>query len=102
MATTRAMLLTIGQLSMYDQFKDILLNQTNGFFVDDKLTYFTASLIAGAIATTLTHPLDVLKVRMMNAPGETSKGIFASVGHVVSDSGILGFVKGNFILINPL
>ncbi|XP_012273566.1 mitochondrial dicarboxylate carrier isoform X2 [Orussus abietinus] len=68
-ATSRATLMTIGQLSFYDQIK-LLLLQT-GIFHDNPTTHFLSSLSAGAIATTLTQPLDVLKTRAMNAkPGE--------------------------------
>merc|ERR1711994_464100 len=94
-ATGRAILMTIGQLCFYDQIKQTLL--ASGLFGDNLLTHFTSSLGAvemlfffledkkniktlfskwlnnfsqGAIATTMTQPLDVLKTRSMNAkPG---------------------------------
>uniref|UniRef100_T1J1Y2 Mitochondrial dicarboxylate carrier n=1 Tax=Strigamia maritima TaxID=126957 RepID=T1J1Y2_STRMM len=108
-ATGRAVLVTIGQLGMYDQTKQVLLE--SGFFHDNLLTHFTASLTAvmviwcleGAIATTLTQPLDVLKTRMMNAkPGE-----YKSVLHCAKVVGMLGpmaFFKGYipaFIRLGP-
>jgi len=43
-ATTRAVFVTIGQLSCYDQAKSMLMK--TGFFVDNVLTHFTASVIA--------------------------------------------------------
>ena len=62
-------LMTIGQLCFYDQVKALLLGTP--YFSDNLVTHFTASLCAGAIATTMTQPLDVLKTRAMNAkPGE--------------------------------
>jgi len=65
------MLVTIGQISFYEQVKQMLL-QTQ-YFNDNLATHFTSSLVAGAVATTLTQPLDVLKTRMMSAkPGEYS------------------------------
>ncbi|XP_076243443.1 dicarboxylate carrier 1 isoform X2 [Calliopsis andreniformis] len=68
-ATLRAALMTIGQLSFYDQIKIILLQ--SGYFKDSPVTHVISSIFAGAIATTLTQPLDVLKTRAMNAkPGE--------------------------------
>ncbi|KOX68997.1 Mitochondrial dicarboxylate carrier [Melipona quadrifasciata] len=68
-ATLRAALMTIGQLSFYDQVK-IMLLQT-GYFKDNPVTHTISSVFAGAVATTLTQPLDVLKTRAMNAkPGE--------------------------------
>lgn len=46
-ATGRAILMTIGQLSFYDQIKQYLLN--SGKFNDNLLTHFTASLSAVSI-----------------------------------------------------
>ncbi|XP_034948523.1 mitochondrial dicarboxylate carrier [Chelonus insularis] len=90
-ATGRAILMTIGQLSFYDQIKQYLLQ--SGKFQDNLLTHFTASLSAGAIATTLTQPLDVLKTRAMNAkPGE-----FKNMWQLIlftAKLGPLGFFKG--------
>lgn len=90
-ATSRAILMTIGQLSFYDQVKQTMLKTP--YFSDNLVTHFLASLTAGAIATTLTQPLDVLKTRTMNAkPGE-----YRSLGHcilVTAQLGPLGFFKG--------
>ena len=62
-------LMTIGQLCFYDQVKALLLG--TDYFSDNLVTHFTSSLCAGAIATTMTQPLDVCKTRAMNAkPGE--------------------------------
>lgn len=90
-ATSRAILMTVGQLSFYDQVKQTLLD--SGYFTDNLGTHFLASSTAGAIATTLTQPLDVLKTRMMNAkPGE-----YKSIAHCVmytAKLGPLAFYKG--------
>ncbi len=100
-ATSRAVLVTIGQLSFYDQVKKMLMQ--SGYFEDNLTTHLTASTVAGAIATTLTQPLDVLKTRAMNAkPGE-----FAGVWDIVKYTaklGPLGFFKGYvpaFIRLGP-
>jgi len=91
MATSRAVLMTVGQLSCYDQVKQVLLSSP--YFSDNVITHFLSSFIAGAIATTLTQPLDVLKTRTMNAkPGE-----YKSLWHcivVTGQNGPLGFFKG--------
>jgi len=74
-ATCRAILMTIGQLCFYDQVKIFLL-ETPYFTEEGKSTHFTASLCAGAIATTMTQPLDVLKTRSMSAkPGEFKSAV---------------------------
>uniref|UniRef100_A0A1I7VYA0 Mitochondrial dicarboxylate carrier n=1 Tax=Loa loa TaxID=7209 RepID=A0A1I7VYA0_LOALO len=69
MATSRAVFMTIGQLSFYDQIKQIAI--TSGYFSDTPTTHFGSSFAAASIATVLTQPLDVMKTRMMNAkPGQ--------------------------------
>ena len=74
-ASSRAVLLTVGQLCFYDVVKEQLLE--TGRFGDDTRTHVLSSLAAGAVATTLTQPLDVCKTRAMNAkPGE-----FKGVGY---------------------
>ncbi|XP_067128100.1 mitochondrial dicarboxylate carrier [Centruroides vittatus] len=100
-ATSRAILMTIGQISMYEQIKQLLMQ--SGYFADNLLTHFTASLSAASIATTMTQPLDVLKTRMMNAkPGE-----YKSLLHCIAVTarlGPLGFFKGYipaFVRLGP-
>lgn len=91
MATARAVVMTIGQLAFYDQFKQWLL--LTSVFHDNIGTHFTASLLAAAVATTITQPLDVMKTRMMNAkPGEF-KGIM-DCGVYTAKLGVAGFFKG--------
>jgi solute carrier family 25 (mitochondrial dicarboxylate transporter), member 10 len=90
-ATSRAVFMTIGQLSFYDQVKKIMLE--SGYFSDNLTTHFTASSVAGAIATSMTQPLDVIKTRAMNAkPGEFN-GVWDIVKHTAK-LGPLGFFKG--------
>uniref|UniRef100_A0A8D8UZK5 Mitochondrial dicarboxylate carrier n=1 Tax=Cacopsylla melanoneura TaxID=428564 RepID=A0A8D8UZK5_9HEMI len=90
-ATSRAVLMTVGQLSFYDQVKLGLLNTP--YFEDNTTTHFLSSLTAGAIATTMTQPLDVLKTRAMNA----TPGQFTSMWALVTYTaklGPAGFFKG--------
>ncbi|UYV82100.1 SLC25A10 [Cordylochernes scorpioides] len=91
MATSRAVLMTVGQISFYDQIRQMLLETP--YFTDNVITHLTASLCAGGIATTFTMPLDVLKTRMMNAkPGE-----YKSILHcflLTAKLGPAGFYKG--------
>ncbi|XP_060027769.1 mitochondrial dicarboxylate carrier isoform X2 [Erinaceus europaeus] len=68
MASSRGMLVTVGQLSCYDQAKQLVLS--TGYLADNILTHFLASFIAGGCATILCQPLDVLKTRLMNSKGE--------------------------------
>lgn len=87
----RAVLMTVGQLSFYDQVKQLLLS--SGYFGDNSTTHFLSSLTAGAVATTLTQPLDVLKTRAMNAkPGEFSGTL--DLVRYTAKLGPMGFFKG--------
>ena len=101
MASSRGMLVTIGQLACYDEIKFQLLKTT--YFSDNLVTHFTASLTAGLIATSITMPLDVLKTRLMNArPGE-----YPTILHCARDIlkvGPQGFFKGftpAFVRLGP-
>lgn len=95
MATSRAILMTVGQLSTYDQFKHALLHKVpNNFFQDNTSTHIIASLMAGISATTMTQPLDVMKTRMMNVLPGTYKGSMDVARSIVADLGFIGFFRG--------
>merc|ERR550517_893697 len=100
-ATGRAVLMTIGQLCFYDQIKAMLLGTP--YFSDNLITHFTSSLCAGAIATTMTQPLDVLKTRAMNAkPGEFSGAL--DLIRYTGRTGPMAFYKGYipaFVRLGP-
>jgi len=100
-ATGRAVLMTIGQLCFYDQVKALLLG--TDYFSDNLVTHFTSSLCAGAIATTMTQPLDVCKTRAMNAkPGEF-KGALDLI-RFTGRNGPMAFYKGYipaFVRLGP-
>lgn len=100
-ATSRGFMMTVGQIAFYDQIKSTLLS--SGLFNDDPRLHFVSSLCAGAAATALTQPLDVLKTRMMNArPGEFT-GVMHAV-RVTAQLGPMGFYKGfvpAFVRLGP-
>uniref|UniRef100_A0A3Q1AJW7 Solute carrier family 25 member 10 n=1 Tax=Amphiprion ocellaris TaxID=80972 RepID=A0A3Q1AJW7_AMPOC len=90
MASTRGALVSVGQLSCYDQSKQLVL--ATGYLTDNILTHFLASVIAGGCATILCQPLDVVKTRLMN-----SKVEYRSVFHCLTETAKLGpkaFYKG--------
>lgn len=90
MASSRGALVTVGQLSCYDQAKQLVLS--TGYLSDNIFTHFVASFIAGGCATFLCQPLDVLKTRLMN-----SKGEYQGVFHCAVETAKLGplaFYKG--------
>lgn len=55
--TSRGVLMTAGQLASYDEFKNLLLK--TGVMGDDLATHFTASFMAGFVATTMYLSLEV-------------------------------------------
>lgn len=90
MASSRGALVTVGQLSCYDQAKQLVLS--TGYLSDNIFTHFLSSFIAGGCATFLCQPLDVLKTRLMN-----SKGEYQGVFHCAVETAKLGpqaFFKG--------
>lgn len=101
MASSRGMLVTVGQLAFYDEIKYQLIKTK--YFSDNLVTHFTASLSAGVIATCITMPLDVLKTRLMNAkPGEYN-GILDCARDILK-VGPSGFFKGftpAFVRLGP-
>ncbi|NXD28182.1 DIC protein, partial [Spelaeornis formosus] len=89
-ASSRGALVTVGQLSCYDQAKQLVL--ATGLLSDNVFTHFLSSFIAGLCATFLCQPLDVLKTRLMNSHGE-----YRDVVHCAMETARLGplaFYKG--------
>lgn len=90
LASTRGALVSVGQLSCYDQSKQLVL--ATGYLTDNILTHFLASVFAGGCATILCQPLDVVKTRLMNSKLEY-RGVF----HCLTETAKLGpkaFYKG--------
>ncbi|KAJ5220987.1 Mitochondrial dicarboxylate transporter [Penicillium citrinum] len=70
--STRAVLMTASQLASYDSFKRICIEK---FGMGDNLgTHFSASFMAGFVATTVCSPVDVIKTRIMSASHTESRG----------------------------
>jgi solute carrier family 25 (mitochondrial dicarboxylate transporter), member 10 len=61
----RAALMTASQLASYDIFKRLILTYTP--LPDKTVTHFSASFLAGFVATTVCSPVDVIKTRVMSA-----------------------------------
>ncbi|KAI8453961.1 mitochondrial carrier domain-containing protein [Phakopsora pachyrhizi] len=64
---SRAILMNASQLATYDSIKNRLLSTR--FFKEGLFLHFCASSMAGAIATTICSPFDVIKSRVMNSTG---------------------------------
>ncbi|KAH9408641.1 hypothetical protein TYRP_010908 [Tyrophagus putrescentiae] len=93
MAISRAVLVSIGQLAMYDQFKHIAVRYLS-MPGDQVRTHVVSSLFTSVVCTALTQPLDVMKSRMMCASGEGRQSIKEACGDVYRSFGVMGYFKG--------
>jgi dicarboxylate transporter 10 len=96
----RAVLMTASQLASYDGFKRLLI--THAGMEDGLGTHFTASFAAGAVATTVCSPVDVLKTRIMSA--KEAKGVLRLLGDVYRAEGVRWVFRGwvpSFIRLGP-
>lgn len=96
----RGVLMTASQLASYDTFKHGLLG--TGYFSEGLVTHFTASLMAGFVATTVCSPFDVIKTRIMNT--EKARSFIGVLRYAVQHEGwgfaFRGFVP-SFIRLGP-
>jgi dicarboxylate transporter 10 len=98
--SSRAVLMTVGQLATYDGFKQLLLNNTS--LKDNLATHFTASFMAGFVATTICSPVDVIKTRVMGSTDQ--KSIVKIVTDITRAEGLRWVFKGwvpSFIRVGP-
>ncbi|KAF2200512.1 mitochondrial carrier [Delitschia confertaspora ATCC 74209] len=99
--STRAVLMTASQLATYDGFKRTLLNYTP--LQDGLTTHFTASVMAGFVATTVCSPADVIKTRVMSAT-DHSKSIGTLLKEIYAKEGLTWAFRGwvpSFIRLGP-
>lgn len=98
--SSRAALMTVGQLATYDGFKRSLLQYTP--MEDNMGTHFTASFLAGFVATTIASPVDVIKTRVMSSSDKS--GIVRMVTDITRKEGLGWMFKGwvpSFIRVGP-
>ncbi|KAB5588263.1 Mitochondrial dicarboxylate transporter [Ceratobasidium theobromae] len=88
----RSILMNASQLASYDFFKLWLLE--TGKFQDNINLHFTASFLAGTVATTVCSPADVLKSRIMNASGPGSSSTLAVIRSSIQNEGPMFMFKG--------
>ncbi|KAF2766110.1 mitochondrial carrier [Teratosphaeria nubilosa] len=98
--STRAVLMTASQLASYDVFKKELLARTS--MGDNIYTHFSASFMAGFVATTVCSPVDVIKTRVMSSKAKESLGPLLL--HITQKEGLGWMFKGwvpSFIRLGP-
>ncbi|KAL8848044.1 MAG: hypothetical protein Q9221_006904 [Calogaya cf. arnoldii] len=96
----RAALMTASQLASYDGFKTLLMTHTS--MTDNLSTHFSASFLAGFVATTVCSPVDVIKTRIMSAKEE--EGLRGVLGKVYRVEGVGWMFKGwvpSFVRLGP-
>lgn len=102
--STRAVLMTASQLASYDTFKRLCIDRLS--MSDNLLTHFTASFLAGFVATTVCSPVDVIKTRVMSASPTESAGhsIFGLLRDITRKEGLGWAFRGwvpSFIRLGP-
>ncbi|KAI4149970.1 MAG: hypothetical protein LQ341_001207 [Variospora aurantia] len=96
----RAVLMTASQLASYDGFKRLILTHTP--LEDNLATHFSASFLAGFVATTICSPVDVIKTRVMSA--KESEGLRALLIKVYRVEGVGWMFRGwvpSFVRLGP-
>ncbi|CUM68481.1 uncharacterized protein PRCAT00006206001 [Priceomyces carsonii] len=99
----RGVLMTASQVVTYDLAKKLLV-ETIHFDPSKKSTHFSASLLAGLVATTVCSPADVVKTRIMNAKGANQGSALSILLHAVRTEGIGFMFRGwlpSFIRLGP-
>jgi hypothetical protein len=101
----RSALLTVGQLTAYDQIKSTL---RDSFHLDPntKFSQISSSVVAGFFTATITNPIDVIKTRLMNQKHASSqvnigsstlpfyRGTFHAFTTIVANEGWTALLKG--------
>jgi dicarboxylate transporter 10 len=101
--STRAVLMTASQLASYDSFKRLCLEKLG--MKDNLVTHFTASLMAGFVATTVCSPVDVIKTRVMTAsPADRGQSLLSLLRDIYRKEGFTWVFRGwvpSFIRLGP-
>ncbi|KAL8834665.1 MAG: hypothetical protein Q9176_007350 [Flavoplaca citrina] len=96
----RAVLMTASQLASYDGFKTLILSHTP--LSDNLTTHFSASFLAGFVATTICSPVDVIKTRIMSA--KEREGLGRLLGRIYRVEGVGWMFRGwvpSFVRLGP-
>lgn len=99
----RGVLMTASQVVTYDIAKNMLVD-TFALDPSKKSTHFSASLLAGLVATTVCSPADVVKTRIMNAKGSAGGSALSILTTAVKNEGVGFMFRGwlpSFIRLGP-
>ncbi|CAH2353688.1 mitochondrial dicarboxylate transporter [[Candida] railenensis] len=98
----RGVLMTASQVVTYDIAKTLLVDNLQ-LDPAKKSTHFSASLLAGLVATTVCSPADVVKTRIMNAKGSSENAV-SILTKAVKNEGVGFMFRGwlpSFIRLGP-
>lgn len=98
----RGILMTASQVVTYDIAKKLLVDSLH-LDPSKKSTHFSASLLAGLVATTVCSPADVVKTRIMNAKGQGGSAV-SILTNAVKNEGAGFMFRGwlpSFIRLGP-
>jgi dicarboxylate transporter 10 len=99
--SVRAAAMTASQLASYDVAKRTLVEKF-GMGGDALSTHFSASVLAGVVAATVTNPVDVVKTKVMNATGKA--GVLGIVKDLYRADGVRWMFRGwvpSFLRLGP-
>jgi len=92
----RAMVVNAAQLASYSQAKQLVMS--TGYFSDNILLHFIASMISGLVTTAASMPVDIAKTRVQNMKiidGKPEyKGALDVLGKVIRNEGFFSLWKG--------
>jgi len=91
-ATLRAGMMTVGQIAMYDIFKENGMESLG--MKDNMVTHFTCASLAGICGCLYTMPLDVLKSKYMGAKPGTYNGLVDCAKTTMVEGGPKAFFRG--------
>ncbi|MCO5585507.1 hypothetical protein L7F22_039440 [Adiantum nelumboides] len=87
--TIRAILMNASQLATYDLAKDALL--ATGYYKEGTWLHFSASFVAGTVATTVCSPADVVKARVMQSSTNGDGSLIGRLQKAIQREGV-GFL----------
>lgn len=91
--TVRSVLMNAGQIATYSAAKRQLVDPNVVGMKDGPAAHFTASLIAGTVATTICAPADVLKSRIQSA-ASSGAGLTAIIADSYQKEGLSFLMRG--------
>ncbi|XP_071439351.1 mitochondrial 2-oxoglutarate/malate carrier protein-like [Hetaerina americana] len=77
----RAMVVNAAQLASYSQAKELLLE--SGYFENNVMCHFVASMISGLVTTAASMPVDIAKTRVQNMKMIDGKPEYTGAGDVL-------------------